>query len=67
MNKILALAVLSSTLALGAVSAEAAARHAAPASVQTLVEGRNAADNIAARNAAVAIREQVEGNMRSSN
>ncbi|GLK73369.1 hypothetical protein KHC23_15090 [Ancylobacter dichloromethanicus] len=67
MNKIVTLAILSTTLALGAVSAEAATRyHKAPAT-QTVVEGRNATENLAARNGDAAIREQVEGNLRSAN
>ncbi|WP_371348142.1 hypothetical protein [Ancylobacter sp. IITR112] len=67
MNKFLTLAVLSTTLVLGAVSAEAAATRPAPAPAQTLVEGRNTTETVTARNAAAAIREQVEGNMRSAN
>lgn len=67
MNKIVTLAILSATLALGAVSAEAATVYHAPSASQTVVEGRNATDNFAARNSAAAIREQVEGNLRSTN
>lgn len=66
MNKFLTLAVLSTTLVLGAVSAEAAATRPAVASAQTVVEGRNMTESFAAQNGAAAIREQAEGNMRST-
>lgn len=66
MNKILTLAVLSTSLVLGAVSAEAAATRPAPASAQTVVEGRNMTESFTARNGAAAIREQVEANTRSA-
>ncbi|MPT21633.1 MAG: hypothetical protein E2577_00690 [Starkeya sp.] len=65
MNKFLTLAVLSTTLVLGAVSAEAAATRPV-ASAQTVVEGRNMTESFAAQNGAAAIREQAEGNMRST-
>lgn len=65
MTKFLTLAVLSTTLVLGAVSAEAAATRPV-ASAQTVVEGRNMTESFAAQNGAAAIREQAEGNMRST-
>ncbi|WP_428032111.1 hypothetical protein [Ancylobacter sp.] len=67
MNKIIALALLSTTVLFGAATAEAATRHHATAATQTVVEGRNAAESFAARNSAAAIREQAEGNARSAN
>lgn len=66
MTKFLTLAVLSTTLVLGAVSAEAAATRPAT-SAQTVVEGRNMTESFAARNGAAAIREQVEANLRAAN
>lgn len=63
MNKIIALAILSATVAMGAASAEAATYRYVP-SQTTVVEGRNAA--VATDNASTAIREQVEGNARST-
>lgn len=65
MNKFLALAILSATVALGAASAEAASYKPA-ASHQTVMEGRNATETFAARNGAAAIRDQAEGNLRST-
>lgn len=67
MNKILSLVLLSTTLALASASAEAARPLPAPTYGQSLVEGRNAAESFVARNAAAAIREQAEGNLRSAN
>ena len=67
MNKFLTLAILSATVALGAASAEAAQyRHPAPATYGTVVEGRNAADVYAARNASSAIQGQEDLNARST-
>ncbi|QFR33872.1 hypothetical protein [Ancylobacter sp. TS-1] len=63
MNKIIALAILSATVAMGAASAEAATYSYQP-SKTVVFEGRNAA--VATDNAATAIREQVEGNARTT-
>ncbi|MDF2617664.1 MAG: TerC family rane protein [Xanthobacteraceae bacterium] len=66
MNKFLALAILSTTVALGAASAEAATYSYGPARQTVIVEGRNAADFFAARNGAAAINQQSELNARQT-
>ncbi|ADH91031.1 TerC family membrane protein [Ancylobacter novellus DSM 506] len=65
MNKFLTLAVLSATVALGAVSVADAATYYGPRQ-PVVVEGRNAADTFAARNGAAAIQNQVELDARAT-